>query len=88
MTKLEALRRHALAHGPTCRRIARNCQNDDQIAGILNDAGSLESFIRSAVRLNREELNSLISPLVTEGADSAPASLSDVETVKTRAYYG
>lgn len=86
MTRQEAIRRHALAHAPTCKRLARLYSDDAALAMALSGP-ELEGHLRAAARLSRDDLERLIAPLITEGGES-PATESDVQTVRIQAAYG
>lgn len=81
-----SLRRLCLSHPRTAKTIARRGGDDDGIAAILNNAGAMESFLRMAARLTREEIDSL-APTVGTGAHH-PATPNEIETIKMAAAYG
>lgn len=85
MTRLEALRRHVVAHAATCKRLDRWFRADESLAEALNDADSLESHLMVAARLSRAEVKALIAPLLTKGAKNPPPAteslIMDVRTV-------
>lgn len=72
MTRLEALRRHVVAHAATCKRLDRWASSDETLAELLNDADSLEGHLMTAARLSRAEVKALIAPLLTKGAKNPP----------------
>lgn len=87
MTKVEALRRLALSNPATCKRIAR--ASDAAIELALNDAGTLEGYLRAGARLTREEIDGLLANLVTPDAVAAPrATENEIETIKMVGTYG
>lgn len=87
MTRLEAIRRHALAHALTCKRLAR-LYSDEEALRVALSGQELEGHLRAAARLSRDDLERLIGPLVTEGGEPPPATEADVQTVRMRVEYG
>ncbi len=86
MSRTEALRRLCLSHFPTAKRIGRG--SEAAIEAILNDAGSLEGYLRAGARISRAELDHLLSSMVTPDAKPIAATPNDIETIKMVANYG
>jgi hypothetical protein len=83
MTRLEALRRHALAHVRTARRLDR--LSDSALLAALDSESTLASAIMAGAKIDRDALDRLLGP-VTEG--EAPANENDVMTVRMVAKHG
>lgn len=86
MTRTEALRRLCLSHLPTAKRIGRGTETE--IEATLNNAGALESYLRSAARITRAELDHLLSSMVSLDAPPSRATQSDIMTAQTVAALG
>jgi hypothetical protein len=87
VTRLEAIRRHVLAHAPTCKRLAR-LYSDEEALRVALSGQELEGHLRAAAGLSRDDLERLIAPLISEGGEPPPASETDVQTVRMQACYG
>lgn len=87
MTRLEALRRHALAHPATCKRLDRLYPNDEALRAVLSSPDTLARHLQAAARLSQDEVESLVAPLVTEAGDGPEPTENDTHTVRTTAFY-
>jgi hypothetical protein len=85
--RVNCLRRLCLSHHRTAQMIGRRGGTIEGIEAILNSAGAMESFLRMAARLTREEIDSLIAPNLTD-APAVPATPAEVMTVEMVAAHG
>lgn len=85
--RVNCLRRLCLSHHRTAQMIGRRGGTVEGIEAILNNAGAMESYLRMAARLTREEINSLIAPNLTD-APFVPANEDEILTIGMVKVYG
>ncbi len=85
--RTDCLRRLCLSHPRTAKTIARRGGDPAGIEAILDDPRAMESFLRMAARLTREEIDSLIAPNLTN-APATPATENDSMTIQMVAAHG
>lgn len=85
--RVNCLRRLCLSHARTAKTIARRGEDPEGIRAILNDGPAMESFLRMAARLTREEIDSMIAPNLTN-APAVPATPAEIMTVEMVAAHG
>jgi hypothetical protein len=83
-SRLTLLRRHALAHVRTARRLDRLYPSDSALLVALDSEGILAGAIMAAGRLTCEELDNLLGPVT--GGKFSPASVQDAATIRMQAY--
>lgn len=85
--RTDLLRRLCLSHPRTAKTIARRGGDAEGIRAILDDPRAMEGFLRTAARLTREEIDSMIGPNLTD-APAALATPAEVMTVEMVSAYG
>jgi hypothetical protein len=86
MTRLELLRRHALSHVRTARRLDRLYPSDSALLVALDSEATLAGAIMAAGKIDRDALDRLLGP-VTEG-EAPPANDNDLQTIRMVAKHG
>lgn len=86
MTRVELLRRNALAHVPTARRLDRLYPSDNALLAALDSEATLSAAIMAGAKIDRDALDRLLGP-VTEGETITPTE-NDLQTIRTVAKYG
>jgi hypothetical protein len=86
MTRLELLRRHALANVRTARRLDRLYPSDSALLVALDSESTLAAALMSAGRLDADGLSGLIGEVTNEEAPGATEG--DVMTVRMVAKHG
>lgn len=85
--RTDCLRRLCLSHHRTSKMIARRGSTYEGVAAILNDAGAMESYLRKAANLTREDIDSLIAPNLTDARETR-ATEDEILTVELTKVYG
>jgi hypothetical protein len=83
-SRLTLLRRHALAHVRTARRLDRLYPSDSALLVALDSEGILAGAIMAAGKIDRDTLDRLLGPVTDE--ETPGATEGDVMTVRMQAY--
>ncbi len=87
MNRLEAVRRLVLASPAACKRLDRLHPSDSALLAALDDPSALAGHLQAA-RLSRDEVESLIAPLVTDAGDGPPPTEAQIMDIRMVAKYG